>query len=218
MCSSELCLIHFFKVSLQESSSQMLLTDPFPYCFPWACHRQHKADISVMSISTWVCKTCSRRVGQTDCLFLAPSNYGRKKDTHSLKTPLAKCGAGPVLAGQVLPECPRGSVHSMYSSPAPPPSFPRVFPFWLCCPQARYHLCSAGWLDSERVGYPTAFSSPNCGSGYVGIVDYGRRVNLSETWDVFCYREKGRRVLCLLSLHKWQQQPRFWFFPLATGC
>jgi len=57
--------------------------------------------------------------------------------------------------------------------------------------QARYHLCAAGWLDGQRVGYPTAFSSPNCGAGYVGIVDYGRRVNLSETWDVFCYREKG---------------------------
>uniref|UniRef100_A0A8C3JY96 Stabilin 2 n=1 Tax=Calidris pygmaea TaxID=425635 RepID=A0A8C3JY96_9CHAR len=62
--------------------------------------------------------------------------------------------------------------------------------------KARYHLCSAGWIDSERVGYPTAFSSPNCGSGYVGIVDYGRRGNLSETWDVFCYREKEVNCTC----------------------
>uniref|UniRef100_A0A8C3TSH7 Stabilin 2 n=1 Tax=Catharus ustulatus TaxID=91951 RepID=A0A8C3TSH7_CATUS len=62
--------------------------------------------------------------------------------------------------------------------------------------KARYHLCSAGWLDGERVGYPTGFSSPNCGSGYVGIVDYGRRVNLSETWDVFCYREKEVNCTC----------------------
>ncbi|GAB0176919.1 stabilin-2 [Grus japonensis] len=62
--------------------------------------------------------------------------------------------------------------------------------------KARYHLCAAGWLDGERVGYPTAFSSPNCGSGYVGIVDYGRRVNLSETWDVFCYREKEVNCTC----------------------
>uniref|UniRef100_A0A8C3R7U3 Stabilin 2 n=1 Tax=Cyanoderma ruficeps TaxID=181631 RepID=A0A8C3R7U3_9PASS len=62
--------------------------------------------------------------------------------------------------------------------------------------KARYHLCSAGWLDGERVGYPTGFSSPNCGSGYVGIVDYGRRVNLSETWDVFCYREKDVNCTC----------------------
>uniref|UniRef100_A0A8C5IYW2 Stabilin 2 n=1 Tax=Junco hyemalis TaxID=40217 RepID=A0A8C5IYW2_JUNHY len=62
--------------------------------------------------------------------------------------------------------------------------------------KARYHLCSAGWLDGGRVGYPTAFSSPNCGSGYVGIVDYGRRVNLSEAWDVFCYREKEVNCTC----------------------
>uniref|UniRef100_A0A8B9D5B9 Stabilin 2 n=1 Tax=Anser cygnoides TaxID=8845 RepID=A0A8B9D5B9_ANSCY len=62
--------------------------------------------------------------------------------------------------------------------------------------KAKYHLCAAGWLDSERVGYPTAFSSPNCGAGYVGIVDYGRRVNLSETWDVFCYREKEVNCTC----------------------
>uniref|UniRef100_A0A8U7M4K0 Stabilin 2 n=1 Tax=Corvus moneduloides TaxID=1196302 RepID=A0A8U7M4K0_CORMO len=62
--------------------------------------------------------------------------------------------------------------------------------------KARYHLCSAGWLDAERVGYPTGFSSPNCGSGYVGIVDYGRRANLSETWDVFCYREKEVNCTC----------------------
>uniref|UniRef100_A0A803XTH5 Stabilin 2 n=1 Tax=Meleagris gallopavo TaxID=9103 RepID=A0A803XTH5_MELGA len=62
--------------------------------------------------------------------------------------------------------------------------------------KARYHLCAAGWLDGQRVGYPTAFSSPNCGAGYVGIVDYGRRVNLSETWDVFCYREKEVNCTC----------------------
>ncbi|XP_042746083.1 stabilin-2 [Lagopus leucura] len=62
--------------------------------------------------------------------------------------------------------------------------------------KARYHLCAAGWLDGQRVGYPTAFSSPNCGAGYVGIVDYGKRVNLSETWDVFCYREKEVNCTC----------------------
>ncbi|XP_019370885.1 PREDICTED: stabilin-2 isoform X2 [Gavialis gangeticus] len=62
--------------------------------------------------------------------------------------------------------------------------------------KARYHLCSAGWLDTGRVGYPTAFSSPNCGSGVVGIIDYGPRVNLSETWDVFCYRVKEVNCTC----------------------
>ncbi|KAM8973090.1 stabilin-2 [Pelodytes ibericus] len=62
--------------------------------------------------------------------------------------------------------------------------------------QAGYNLCSAGWLDNARVGYPTAFSNPNCGSGHVGIVDYGPRVNLSENWDVFCYRVKDVRCTC----------------------
>ncbi|MEE6480097.1 hypothetical protein FKM82_012459 [Ascaphus truei] len=62
--------------------------------------------------------------------------------------------------------------------------------------KAGYHLCSAGWLDGERVGYPTAFSSPFCGSGFVGIVDYGPRVNLSENWDVFCYRVKDVKCTC----------------------
>lgn len=79
--TSELCLIYFFKVSLQDSFPQMLLTDPFSHCLPWAHYRQHMVDISVMSISAWVCKTCFRKVGQTGCLFLAPSNYRRKKDT-----------------------------------------------------------------------------------------------------------------------------------------
>lgn len=91
--------------------------------------------------------------------------------------------------------------------------FPTAVPL-----QARYHLCSAGWLDGQRVGYPTAFSSPNCGSGYVGIVDYGTRVNLSETWDVFCYREKGKRVLICIPLRKREQQPRLWFFWSTTSC
>lgn len=58
-------------------------------------------------------------------------------------------------------------------------------------PQAKYHLCSAGWLDGGRVGYPTSYASQNCGSGVVGIVDYGPRNNKSEMWDVFCYRMKG---------------------------
>ncbi|KAJ1163610.1 hypothetical protein NDU88_004066 [Pleurodeles waltl] len=62
--------------------------------------------------------------------------------------------------------------------------------------KAGYHLCSAGWLDKVRVGYPTAFSSQNCGSGQVGIVDYGPRVNVSENWDVFCYRVKDVNCTC----------------------
>lgn len=54
-------------------------------------------------------------------------------------------------------------------------------------------MCAAGWLDQERVAYPTTYSNPLCGFGHVGIVDYGTRKNLSETWDTFCYRMKGER-------------------------
>ena len=58
--------------------------------------------------------------------------------------------------------------------------------------QAGFNLCAAGWLTEARVAYPTTYSNPNCGFGHVGIVDYGTRKNLSETWDTFCYRVKGR--------------------------
>lgn len=54
-----------------------------------------------------------------------------------------------------------------------------------------FHLCLVGWLDNGTAGYPTAYPNPSCGSSRVGIVDYGSRSNLSETWDAFCYREKG---------------------------
>lgn len=53
------------------------------------------------------------------------------------------------------------------------------------------NMCAAGWLDQARVAYPTTYSNPLCGFGHVGIVDYGPRRNLSETWDAFCYRMKG---------------------------
>lgn len=56
-----------------------------------------------------------------------------------------------------------------------------------------FHLCLVGWLDNGTAGYPTAYPNPSCGANRVGIVDYGSRSNLSETWDAFCYREKGER-------------------------
>ncbi|CAJ0963806.1 unnamed protein product, partial [Ranitomeya imitator] len=62
--------------------------------------------------------------------------------------------------------------------------------------KANYHLCSVGWLVGGRAGYPTAYSSLNCGAGHVGIVDYGIRPNMSETWDVFCYRVKDVQCTC----------------------
>ncbi|XP_056603572.1 stabilin-2 isoform X1 [Triplophysa dalaica] len=62
--------------------------------------------------------------------------------------------------------------------------------------QAGYNLCAAGWLEKARVAYPMSFSNPKCGFGHVGIVDYGTRNNLSETWDVFCYRVNDVKCEC----------------------
>lgn len=74
--------------------------------------------------------------------------------------------------------------------------------------QANYHLCSAGWLESGRVGYPTTYASQNCGANVVGIVDYGTRANKSETWDVFCYRMKGHCPIPLQALRLASQSPK----------
>ncbi|XP_060632874.2 stabilin-2 isoform X1 [Anolis sagrei] len=62
--------------------------------------------------------------------------------------------------------------------------------------KANYHMCAAGWLADGRAAYPTAFPSPKCGGGVVGIIDYGPRINKSETWDVFCYRVKDVNCTC----------------------
>uniref|UniRef100_A0A8C7U1Y1 Stabilin 2 n=1 Tax=Oncorhynchus mykiss TaxID=8022 RepID=A0A8C7U1Y1_ONCMY len=62
--------------------------------------------------------------------------------------------------------------------------------------QAGFNLCAASWLDQARVAYPTTYSNPKCGFGHVGIVDYGLRNNLSETWDTFCYRVKEVKCEC----------------------
>ncbi|KAF0028686.1 hypothetical protein F2P81_017791 [Scophthalmus maximus] len=62
--------------------------------------------------------------------------------------------------------------------------------------QGGLNMCAVGWLDEARAAYPTTYSNPNCGFGHVGIVDYGVRRNLSETWDAFCYRRKEVSCEC----------------------
>uniref|UniRef100_A0AAV2IUI2 Stabilin 2 n=1 Tax=Knipowitschia caucasica TaxID=637954 RepID=A0AAV2IUI2_KNICA len=62
--------------------------------------------------------------------------------------------------------------------------------------QGGLNMCAAGWLDQARVAYPTTYSNPNCGFGHVGIVDYGVRKDLGETWDTFCYRIKEVTCEC----------------------
>lgn len=164
-------------------------------------------------------------------LFGEPLTFVRAPSPHPLGPELStgqaagqtdRARSDPQKEGWRVGCCLRALGALYASSTEPQPYHPALSPMFFslrpCRLQARYHLCAAGWLDGERVGYPTAFSSPNCGSGYVGIVDYGRRVNLSETWDVFCYREKGKRVPCCVPLRKGEQQPGFRFLRSATGC
>ncbi|XP_054623431.1 stabilin-2 isoform X2 [Dunckerocampus dactyliophorus] len=62
--------------------------------------------------------------------------------------------------------------------------------------QGGLNMCAAGWLDGAQVAYPTTYANPNCGFGHVGIVDYGIRKNVSETWDAFCFRMKDVNCEC----------------------
>ncbi|XP_061768066.1 stabilin-2 isoform X1 [Nerophis ophidion] len=62
--------------------------------------------------------------------------------------------------------------------------------------QGGLNMCAAGWLDQAQVAYPTTYANPNCGFGHIGIVDYGIRKNLSETWDAFCFRMKDVNCEC----------------------
>uniref|UniRef100_A0AAQ6IP89 Tumor necrosis factor, alpha-induced protein 6 n=1 Tax=Anabas testudineus TaxID=64144 RepID=A0AAQ6IP89_ANATE len=57
---------------------------------------------------------------------------------------------------------------------------------------AGFHVCSAGWFDKGRVGYPIVKPGANCGFGKVGIIEYGYRLNKSEKWDVYCYNPNSK--------------------------
>ncbi|XP_048466622.1 uncharacterized protein LOC125485842 [Rhincodon typus] len=48
--------------------------------------------------------------------------------------------------------------------------------------------CRAGWILSGEVVYPRIHRNWNCGQNRVGIISYGVRKNLSEKWDVYCYK------------------------------
>lgn len=59
--------------------------------------------------------------------------------------------------------------------------------------QLGMHLCVAGWLEGQQVGYPTRFPSPKCGNNHVGVVTYKSPVALNSTFDAYCYRIQGRQ-------------------------
>ncbi|KAI4884210.1 hypothetical protein NFI96_012855 [Prochilodus magdalenae] len=60
--------------------------------------------------------------------------------------------------------------------------------------QLGMHLCVAGWMDGKKVGYPIRFPSVKCGDNHVGVVLYKEPVDLSSTYDAYCYRM--REVTC----------------------
>ncbi|KAM3915643.1 stabilin-1 [Leptodactylus fuscus] len=62
--------------------------------------------------------------------------------------------------------------------------------------QLGYHRCLVGWLDNRTAGYPTVYPSASCGLNHVGIVDYKQRTNMSEKWDVYCYRFRDTKCDC----------------------
>ncbi|XP_042195708.1 stabilin-1 isoform X2 [Callorhinchus milii] len=62
--------------------------------------------------------------------------------------------------------------------------------------QFGYHLCTVGWLEGSRAGYPTTTSNPNCASSDNGIIDYGVRKNSSELWDAYCFRARDVECWC----------------------
>ncbi|XP_068185614.1 tumor necrosis factor-inducible gene 6 protein [Antennarius striatus] len=68
--------------------------------------------------------------------------------------------------------------------------------------QIGLHVCSAGWFDRARVGYPINKPGSRCGHGKVGIVDYGYRLNKSERWDVYCYNAKSKECGGVLTEQK----------------
>nr|XP_015202668.1 PREDICTED: stabilin-1 [Lepisosteus oculatus] len=61
--------------------------------------------------------------------------------------------------------------------------------------QLGFHLCTAGWIDGTRVGYPITFPSVKCGNNHVGIVEYKDPVE-SNKYDAFCFRLKEVKCVC----------------------
>uniref|UniRef100_A0A4X1VIF4 Stabilin-1 n=1 Tax=Sus scrofa TaxID=9823 RepID=A0A4X1VIF4_PIG len=60
-----------------------------------------------------------------------------------------------------------------------------------------FHLCLVGWLANGSAAHPVTFPTADCGEGQVGVVSLGARVNLSERWDAYCYREQDVACRCL---------------------
>lgn len=66
------------------------------------------------------------------------------------------------------------------------------------------HMCVAGWMEGQKVGYPIRFPSAKCGDNHVGIVLYKEPVNISWTYDAYCYRMKGMETFSQLSVYRYE--------------
>ncbi|KAM6979761.1 stabilin-2-like [Aplochiton taeniatus] len=62
--------------------------------------------------------------------------------------------------------------------------------------QLGLHLCVAGWLVDQKVGYPTSFPSVKCGDNHVGVVLYKEPVDTSSKYDAYCYRMQDVSCVC----------------------
>uniref|UniRef100_A0A3Q1H6B8 Stabilin 1 n=1 Tax=Anabas testudineus TaxID=64144 RepID=A0A3Q1H6B8_ANATE len=62
--------------------------------------------------------------------------------------------------------------------------------------QLGMHLCTAGWMEGGKVGYPTRFPSVKCGDNHVGLVIYKDPVEQSSQYDAYCYRLKDVSCEC----------------------
>lgn len=87
--------------------------------------------------------------------------------------------------------CDINGIMYMLGSQAMSPDHGTADPLTVQSAPSGFHVCSAGWFDKGRVGYPIVKAGTNCGFGRVGIIDYGYRLNKSERWDVYCYNPNG---------------------------
>ncbi|KAF3690257.1 Stabilin-1 Fasciclin, EGF-like, laminin-type [Channa argus] len=62
--------------------------------------------------------------------------------------------------------------------------------------QLGMHLCTAGWMEEGKVGYPIRFPSVKCGDNHVGLVMYKEPVDQSSKYDAYCYRLKDVSCTC----------------------
>lgn len=62
--------------------------------------------------------------------------------------------------------------------------------------QLGMHLCTAGWFEGGKVGYPIRFPSLGCGGNQVGVVQYPDPMDQRRKYDAYCYRLRDVSCSC----------------------